>query len=110
MNLQQTPISLDAAKVHLASALEELDRVREAVEEIQRSLLLTSLPEIPGFEMSPYYQPSQHASGDYYDVVPLIDNQWGFVMADVSGHGIPAAVIMAVMRTLTTRRVAQQPR
>jgi sigma-B regulation protein RsbU (phosphoserine phosphatase) len=50
--------------------------------------------------MSPYYQPSQHASGDYYDVVPLIDNQWGFVIADVSGHGIPAAVIMAVMRTL----------
>jgi sigma-B regulation protein RsbU (phosphoserine phosphatase) len=102
MNLQQTPISVqsDAAEVCLARALEELDRVQEAVEEIQRSLLPTSLPEIPGFEMSPYYRPSQHASGDYYDVVPLIDNQWGFVMADVSGHGIPAAVIMAVMRTL----------
>ena len=102
MNLQQTLISLqpDATEVRLARALEELDRVRKAVEEIQRSLLPTSLPEIPGFEMSPYYRPSQHASGDYYDVVPLIDNKWGFVMADVAGHGIPAAVIMTVMRTL----------
>ena len=102
MALQQTVIALhpDPTEVRLARALEELDRARKAVEEIQCSLLPTSLPEIPGFEMSPYYQPSQHASGDYYDVVPLIDNQWGFVMADVSGHGIPAAVIMAVMRTL----------
>lgn len=75
MNLQQTLISLqpDATEVRLARALEELDRVRKAVEEIQRSLLPTSLPEIPGFEMSPYYRPSQHARGDYYDVVPLID-------------------------------------
>ena len=102
MNLQQTPIFLppDTAEVRLAGALEELDRVRKAVGEIQRSLLPASLPEIPGFEMSPYYQPSGHASGDYYDVVPLIDDQWGFVMADVSGHGIPAAVIMTVLRTL----------
>ena len=34
-----------------------------------------------------------------YDVVPLINDQWGFVMADVAGHGTPAAVIMTVMRT-----------
>jgi len=102
MNLQQTPIPVqtDSAEVRLARVLEQLDRVRQAVGEIQRSLLPASLPEIPGFEMSTYYQPSQHASGDYYDVVPLVDDQWGFVMADVSGHGIPAAVIMTVMRTL----------
>lgn len=102
MVLQQTLISFqaDPAEVRLARALEELDRERMAVAEIQRSLLPASLPEIPGFEMSPYYQPSEHASGDYYDVVPLIDDQWGFVMADVAGHGTPAAVIMTVMRTL----------
>lgn len=102
MTVQQTLISLQSepAEVRLARALEELDNERKAVGEIQRSLLPTSLPEIPGFEMSPYYRPSEHASGDYYDVVPLIDDQWGFVMADVSGHGTPAAVIMTVMRTL----------
>jgi len=102
MALQQTVISLQSGpvEVRLARVLEELDRERQAVGEIQRSLLPASLPELPGFEMSPYYQPSEHASGDYYDVVPLIDDQWGFVMADVSGHGTPAAVIMTVLRTL----------
>jgi len=102
MALQQTVISLQSGpvEVRLARVLEELDRERQAVGEIQRSLLPASLPGLPGFEMSPYYQPSEHASGDYYDVVPLIDDQWGFVMADVSGHGTPAAVIMTVLRTL----------
>jgi sigma-B regulation protein RsbU (phosphoserine phosphatase) len=90
----------DAVEARLARVSEELDRERQAVGEIQRSLLPASLPELPGFEMAPYYQPSEHASGDYYDVVPLIDDQWGFIMADVSGHGTPAAVIMTVMRTL----------
>lgn len=102
MSLQQIPASLQtaSAEVLLARALAELDRERNAVGEIQRSLLPVSLPEIPGFEMSPYYRPSGECSGDYYDVVPLIDDQWGFVMADVAGHGTPAAVIMTVMRTL----------
>jgi sigma-B regulation protein RsbU (phosphoserine phosphatase) len=102
MTPQQTLISAqpDQAEVRLTKALAELDRERKAVGEIQRSLLPASLPKIPGFEMSPFYRPSEHASGDYYDVVPLIDDQWGLVMADVAGHGTPAAVIMAVMRTL----------
>jgi hypothetical protein len=47
-----------------------------------------------------HYRPSEQARNDYYDVVPRIDDQWGFVMADVAGHGTQAAVIMTVMRTL----------
>ena len=101
MTLHQMPIPLQLTHADvLLATLAELDRERKAVGEIQRSLLPASLPEIPGFEMSPYYRPSKHASGDYYDVVPLINDQWGFVLADVAGHGTPAAVIMSVMRTL----------
>ena len=100
MSNEKIGIQLDPAAVGLARALAELDRERKAVAEIQRSLLPASLPEIHGFEMSPYYRPSGLASGDYYDVVPLIDDQWGLIMADVAGHGTPAAVIMTVMRTL----------
>lgn len=102
MTLHSSLISLHAESLEerLSRVMEELDCERKAIGEIQRSLLPAKLPEIPGFEMSPYYRPSGHASGDYYDVVPLIDNQWGFVMADVAGHGTPAAVIMTVMRTL----------
>jgi serine phosphatase RsbU (regulator of sigma subunit) len=99
----QHPLNLhhaDPAEVRLAKALTDLENERKAVGKIQRSLLPATLPQIPGFEMSPYYRPSEHAGGDYYDVVPLIDGQWGFVMADVAGHGIPAAIIMTVLRTL----------
>lgn len=93
-------LQLEHAEARLARALEELDGERRAVGEIQRSLLPAVLPEIPGLEMSAYYRPSDRAGGDYYDVVPLVGDLWGFVMADVAGHGTPAAVIMTVMRTL----------
>lgn len=101
MSLQQAPTLHQFTPTEvLIATLAELDRERNAVAEIQRSLLPVSLPEIPGFEMSPYYRASAQASGDYYDVVPLINDQWGFIMADVAGHGTPAAVVMTVMRTL----------
>lgn len=91
---------LEEAEAGRAVAWAALDRERKAIGEIQQWLLPAALPKIPGFEMSPYYRASEQAGGDYYDVVPLVDGKWGFVMADVSGHGTPAAVIMAVMRTL----------
>ena len=101
MSLQQTAIPLQVSHADvLLATLAELDRERNAVAEIQRSLLPASLPKIPGFELSPYYRPSAQASGDYYDVVPLINDQWGFIMADVAGHGTSAAVVMTVLRTL----------
>src|SRR5690606_37482043 len=74
----------------------ELSRVGE----IQRSLLPAALPTIPGFDLAAHYQPCARAGGDYFDIVPLVGGQWGFIMADVAGHGVSAAVIMAVMRAL----------
>jgi sigma-B regulation protein RsbU (phosphoserine phosphatase) len=102
MSLQRTIYArqADQADVRHLEQLGEWDRERHAVGEIQRSLLPASLPDIPGFEMTPYYRPSAQCGGDYYDVVPLVSGQWGFVIADVAGHGTPAAVIVAVMRTL----------
>lgn len=97
---RQPPVQSVEVESRFTGMLAELERERKAVGEIQRSLLPATLPLIPGFAMSPYYRPSGHASGDYYDVVPLVDDRWGFVMADVAGHGTPAAVIMTVMRTL----------
>jgi phosphoserine phosphatase RsbU/P len=84
----------------LAAAQDESHRELKVVGEIQRSLLPARLPDIPGFDVASYYQPSAHAGGDYYDVVPLAGDNWGLIVADVAGHGASAAVIMAVMRTL----------
>jgi sigma-B regulation protein RsbU (phosphoserine phosphatase) len=84
----------------LSEALARLDNELQVVGEIQRSLLPAELPTIPGVDLSAYYQSSARAGGDYYDVFELPGGRWGFFIADVSGHGTPAAVLMAIIRTL----------
>jgi sigma-B regulation protein RsbU (phosphoserine phosphatase) len=80
----------------LQRAYQALDRELKTVGEIQRSLLPTRLPTIPTLDLATHYQPSQRAGGDYYDFFPLPTGKWGIFIADVSGHGTPAAVLMAV--------------
>ena len=80
----------------LKEAYQALDREFKVVGEIQRSLLPAELPQIPSMQLAAFYQPSARAGGDYYDFFPLPDGRWGIFIADVSGHGTPAAVLMAV--------------
>jgi sigma-B regulation protein RsbU (phosphoserine phosphatase) len=87
-------------KNQLGSALKTLDGELQAVGEIQRSLLPESLPDIPGFELAAFYQTSARAGGDYYDFFQLEDGGWGLFIADVSGHGTPAAVLMAITHAI----------
>jgi len=89
----------------LSSALAELDRELEVVGDIQRSLLPRDLPQIQGFELAAHYLTSARAGGDYYDFFPLdadgrAGGAWGLFIADVSGHGTPAAVLMAITHAL----------
>jgi sigma-B regulation protein RsbU (phosphoserine phosphatase) len=84
----------------LAGALSSLDKELQTVGDMQRSLLPEKLPEIPGFEMAAYYQTSARAGGDYYDFFPLHGGGWGLFIADVSGHGTPAAVLMAITHAI----------
>ncbi|HTN00887.1 PP2C family protein-serine/threonine phosphatase [Planctellipticum variicoloris] len=78
------------------AAYRMVDDELRVVADIQRSLLPTSLPTIPGMELAAHYQTSQRAGGDYYDFFALPEGRWGLLIADVSGHGTPAAVVMAV--------------
>ena len=80
----------------LQRANEALDREMRAVGEIQRSLLPAAWPGVPTLDLATHYQPSQRAGGDYYDFFPLPGGRCGIFIADVSGHGTPAAVLMAV--------------
>ncbi|HBN75119.1 MAG TPA: stage II sporulation protein E [Planctomycetaceae bacterium] len=84
----------------LESAYQEVDRELKTVGQIQRDLLPETLPEIPNLELATYYEPSARAGGDYYDFFPLEDGRLGIFIADVSGHGTPAAVVMAIMHTI----------
>ena len=81
----------------LEVALRDLDRELRGVGEIQRSLLPRQLPQIGGFDIATYYLTSRDAGGDYYDFFPLDGGAWGVLIADVTGHGTPAAVMMAIV-------------
>jgi sigma-B regulation protein RsbU (phosphoserine phosphatase) len=81
-------------------AYEIVERELKVVADIQRSLLPQTLPRIPNLELAAYYRTSRWAGGDYYDFFPLPDGRWGILIADVSGHGTPAAVMMAITHSL----------
>jgi serine phosphatase RsbU (regulator of sigma subunit) len=66
--------------------------------EIQLSFLPVRAPEIPGFEIAGTSLPHDQVGGDYYDFIPVSETRLGLAIADVSGKGIPAALIMAGFR------------
>lgn len=84
----------------LSGLLGALDRELQVVGAIQRSLLPGELPAIRGFKLAAHYETSARAGGDYYDFFPLADGRWGIFIGDVSGHGTPAAVLMAITHAI----------
>jgi serine phosphatase RsbU (regulator of sigma subunit) len=84
----------------LMKAYEVIESERNIIAEIQQNLLCEIPPDIPGLHFFVKYQPSSKAGGDYYDFIRIDDEHLGVLVADVSGHGTPAAVIMAIKRVL----------
>jgi len=93
----------------LRRAYAALDREFSAVGSIQRQLLPKSLPEVPGVRIATYYETSTRAGGDHYDVIPLPEEQFGVMIADVSGHGPAAAVVMAQLHAYSKAAVRACP-
>lgn len=77
--------------------------------EIQAQLLPKNIPQLPGFEMMAYYRPSLDVGGDYYDFLQIDKDHIGLVVADVSGKGIPGALVMvnarAYFRSIASRYI-----
>lgn len=84
----------------LLDAYATIDMERDIIAKIQQGMLCDHPPEIPGFKFFSEYQPSSKAGGDYYDFIVIDEEHLGVMVSDVSGHGCPAAVIMAMMRVL----------
>jgi serine phosphatase RsbU (regulator of sigma subunit)/predicted ester cyclase len=74
---------------------------------IQHALLPKAVPELEGWEILPHYQPAREVGGDFYDFPPVADGRVGLVIGDVSGKGIPAAVLMASTQSVL-RAIAQR--
>jgi serine phosphatase RsbU (regulator of sigma subunit) len=77
----------------------ELDQELLTARRIQQSLLPETLPAIPGWTLAAHWEPARAVGGDFYDVMPLPDGRWGITIGDVTGKGIPAALLMAMTRT-----------
>jgi sigma-B regulation protein RsbU (phosphoserine phosphatase) len=103
---------LDAIAANAAIAIENarlyqvtvekgrLEREHQMAHEVQASLLPHQIPQIPGWEFVARWRPAREVAGDYYDFLPLGKGRLGLVIADVSGKGMPAALFMAVTRSI----------
>ena len=87
-------------------ARERMTREAEEARVIQQSLLPHSSPLIPGFRVAGLSIPAGAVGGDWYDFIPLNDGRWGLVLADVSGKGTAAALLMSATRGML-RSLAQ---
>lgn len=67
---------------------------------IQQTLLPRAIPDVPGWAITPYYEPAREVGGDFYDFIALPDDQLGLVIADVTDKGVPAALVMATTRSV----------
>lgn len=76
--------------------LKELEIARS----IQQRLIPSTPPEIAGIEIAANNIPAREVGGDFYDFIPIADDHWGLVIADVSGKGMPAAMFMGLSRTV----------
>lgn len=88
-------------KVMLHEQLIEKKRLQgqlEVARQVQLQLLPARDPQLKGFDISAYNYPTEEVSGDYYDWVRIYEDQIGIVVADVSGKGVPAALLMAFLR------------
>ncbi len=95
----------------LDRAYREVDDELRTVAGIQRSLLPDVTPKCEAVDFAAHYATSRRAGGDYYDVFLIDEHRFGIFIADVVGHGTPAAVLMAVTHSLAHnhRAIADQP-
>src|SRR5260370_32606035 len=75
-----------------------MNREAEEARAIQQALLPKSSPYIPGFAVSGLSVPAGAVGGDWYDFIPMKEGCWGLVLADVSGKGTAAALVIAAAR------------
>lgn len=96
----QAAIALETAHLHRqALEKERLERELDLAADIQRRLLPTVFPRLEGFELAGWSRPARHVGGDYYDLLRLPDGRVAAVLADVSGKGLPAALMVSTVHS-----------
>jgi serine phosphatase RsbU (regulator of sigma subunit)/predicted ester cyclase len=100
--LEATRQRLEQERIERERAEQELRVARS----IQQASLPKEVPALEGWQLSPFYRPAREVGGDFYDFFELKDGRLGIVVGDATGHGVPAALVMASARSML-RAVAQ---
>jgi serine phosphatase RsbU (regulator of sigma subunit)/ketosteroid isomerase-like protein len=96
-------------KQRLEQEISERERIEQELKvarDIQQASLPKEVPELEGWQISPYYQPAREVGGDFYDFFELEDGRMGVVVGDATGKGIPAALVAEASSNML-RAVAQ---
>jgi len=87
---------------------EKLEHELRMAHNIQKSILPKQLPSLPGWKVAVHWQPARVVSGDFYDFIHFPDGCLGVMVGDVTGKGIPAALVMATTRSVLRSTAIQQ--
>jgi phosphoserine phosphatase RsbU/P len=93
-----THLRLRETREQLARQLLYINNELEMAREIQLSILPQEIPKIDGLEISARYIPMSSVAGDFYDFIRVDEKRVGILVADVSGHGLPAALIASMLQ------------
>ncbi|HEY7001679.1 MAG TPA: GAF domain-containing SpoIIE family protein phosphatase [Candidatus Udaeobacter sp.] len=107
---EQSAFALYNAIIYsMANEKKRLDHDLEIARDIQRILLPSEAPAINGFQISGLNVPARQVSGDYFDYIRVDEERLGVAIADVSGKGVPASLIMAICRSVLRAEAARNP-
>jgi phosphoserine phosphatase RsbU/P len=97
----QILVAIENAELY-ADALEKqrLEEELSVAKQIQTGLLPKTLPKMKNYDFATYIEPSRQVGGDYYDFIHISDSRLGVVIADASGKGVPAALLVARMQAV----------
>jgi len=94
----QTQLVLRGIREQLARQLFAIQQELETARKIQLSILPAEIPQIAGLDIAPRYIPMTAVAGDFYDFIHVDEKHIGILVADVSGHGMPAALIASMLK------------
>ena len=94
----RTHLVLRGIREQLASQLQTIRSEMDTARQIQLSILPREIPAIKGLDIAARYIPMTSVAGDFYDFIPIDEHRIGILVADVSGHGMPAALISSMLK------------
>lgn len=101
----RTHLMLREAREQLARQLDAVNHELEMARQIQLSILPHDIPKMDGLEIVARYVPMSSVAGDFYDFIEVDKTHLGILIADVSGHGLPAALIASMLQVALTAQV-----